>query len=55
MFDRSYGTDNIIFRNCTIDNTAHRNLLSASNLTIGDCLFRRPRVVPRTHPVFSTC
>ena len=46
VFDRSYGTDNVIFRNCTIDNTAHRNLFSASNLTIEDCLFRRPGSFP---------
>ena len=46
VFDRAYGTDNIILRNCTMDNTAHRNLFSSSNLTIEDCTFRRPGSFP---------
>ena len=41
VFDRAYGTDNVIFRNCTLEDTAHRNLLSPSNMTIEDCVFRR--------------
>ena len=41
VFDRAYGTDNIIVRNCTFEDTPHRNLFSSSNLTIEDCLFRR--------------
>ena len=41
VFDRAYGTDNIILRNCTFEDTPHRNLFSSSNLTIEDCLFMR--------------
>ena len=41
VFDRAYGTDNIIVRNCTFEDTPHRNLFSSSNLTIEDCLFMR--------------
>lgn len=41
VFDRAYGTDNVIVRNCTFEDSAHRNLFSPSNLTIEDCTFRR--------------
>ena len=41
VFDRAYGTDNIILRNCLFEDTANRNLFSPSNLTIEDCTFRR--------------
>ena len=41
VFDRAYGTDNVILRGCTFEDTPHRNLFSSSNLTIEDCVFRR--------------
>ena len=41
VFDRAYGTDNVIVRNCVFEDSAHRNLFSPSNLTIEDCTFRR--------------
>ena len=41
VFDRAYGTDNVIFRNCILEDTAHRNLFSPSNLTIEDSVFTR--------------
>ena len=41
VFDRAYGTDNILLRNCTFEDTPHRNLFSSSNLTIEDCIFNR--------------
>lgn len=41
VFDRAYGTDNILLRNCIFEDTANRNLFSSSNMTIEDCVFRR--------------
>ena len=41
VWDRNYGTDDVIVRNCSFVDTASRNLFSPSNLTIEDCVFRR--------------
>ena len=41
VFDRAYGTDNVLVRNCLFDDTSFRGLFSTSNLTIEDCVFRR--------------
>lgn len=41
VWDRNYGTDNVLLRKCTFVDTASRNLFSPSNLTIEDCTFRR--------------
>lgn len=41
VFDRAYGTDNVIVRGCMFDDTSFRSLFSPSNLTIEDCVFRR--------------
>ena len=41
VWDRTYGTDNVIMKGCRFIDTAWRNIFSPSNLTIEDCLFRR--------------
>ena len=41
VWNRTYGTDNVLIRNCTFVDTASRNLFSPSNLTIEGCTFRR--------------
>lgn len=41
VWDRGYGTDNVLFRGCRMVDSGHRNLFSSSNLTIEDCTFVR--------------
>ena len=41
VFNRSYGTDNIIFRDCAFTDAAARNLFHGSNVTIDNCSFTR--------------
>lgn len=46
VWDRTYGTDHVLMRNCDFIDTAWRNLFSPSNLTLENCTFRRTLGVP---------
>ena len=46
VWDRTYGTDWVLFKGCTCEDSGWRNLFSPSNLTIEDCTFRRTPGVP---------
>lgn len=46
VWDRTYGTDNVIVKGCRFVDTAWRNVFSPSNLTIEDCTFLRMLGVP---------
>ena len=41
VWDRGYGTDNILFKGCKMVDSGYRNLFNSSNVTIEDCLFVR--------------
>ena len=41
IWDRTYGTDNVLLRGCKFTDACNRNLFSPSNLTIEDCAFVR--------------
>ncbi|MGN0853877.1 MAG: right-handed parallel beta-helix repeat-containing protein [Kiritimatiellia bacterium] len=41
VWDRSYGTDNVLLKGCKLVDSGFRNLFSSSNLTIEDCEFIR--------------
>ena len=41
VWDRSYGTDNVLLQGCQMVDSGLRNLFSSSNLTIEDCDFVR--------------
>ena len=45
-WDRTYGTDNVLFKGCQMVDSGFRNLFSPSNLTIEDCSFIRPGAFP---------
>lgn len=46
VWDRTYGTDNVLMKGCRFVDGGFRNIFSPSNLTIEDCLFRRTLGVP---------
>ena len=46
VWDRTYGTDWVLFKGCTCEDSGWRNIFSPSNLTIEDCTFRRTPGVP---------
>ena len=46
VWDRTYGTDWVLFKGCTCEDSGWRNLFSPSNLTIEDCTFRRTPGMP---------
>ena len=41
VWDRTYGTDNVLIRGCVFEDSGFRNILSPSNLTVENCVFRR--------------
>lgn len=41
VWDRSYGTDNVLLKGCKMVDSGYRNIFSSSNLTIEDCEFVR--------------
>ena len=46
VWDRTYGTDNVLLRDCVFEDPGWRQLFSPSNLTIEDCVFRRTPTFP---------
>ncbi|MGN0832696.1 MAG: hypothetical protein ACI4RD_03480 [Kiritimatiellia bacterium] len=46
IWDRNYGTDNVLFKGCRMIDSGYRNLFSPSNLTIEDCDFVRAGNLP---------
>ena len=41
VWDRTYGTDNVLIKGCVFEGSGARNILSPSNLTVEDCIFHR--------------
>ena len=46
VWDRAYGTDRILMKDCVFEDTGFRNIFSPSDLTLEGCTFRRTSGVP---------
>ena len=46
VWDRSFGTDRVMMKNCVFEDQGWRNIFSPSDLTIENCVFRRTSGVP---------
>ncbi|MBR4652885.1 MAG: right-handed parallel beta-helix repeat-containing protein [Kiritimatiellae bacterium] len=46
VWDRTYGTDRVLIKDCVFEDVSWRNVFSSSDLTISGCTFRRMNANP---------